>query len=107
MVKTFGTLLAFLLPAVLPKVPWWAKLLIQIGLGLLVYNVFVESEFPFPMADTLPISSLFGGNVAKAWGDPEAKFAFLSMGFLGTVLGVLLTLVTTALGALFGKKKES
>lgn len=107
MVKTFGTLLAFLLPAVLPKIPWWAKLVIQIGLGLLVYNVFVEAEFPLPMADTLPISSFFGGNVAKAWGDPEAKFAFLSMGFLGTVLGVLLTLVVTAIGALLGKKKES
>lgn len=107
MLKTFGVLAAFLVPAVIPKIPWWAKLVIQIGLGLLVYNVFVETEFPLPMADTLPISSFFGGNVAKAWGDPEAKFAFLSMGFLGTVLGVFLTLIVTAIGALMGKKKES
>lgn len=106
MIRTFGTLALFIVTAFLPKIPWWAKLLIQIGMGALIYFLFTESEFPLPMADTLPLSSLFGGNVAKAWGDPEAGFAYLSMGVLGTMIGMLATAVTSIIGALMKKKSD-
>lgn len=106
MIKTFGTLILFVVTAFLPKIPWWAKILIQLGMGALIYFMFTETEFALPMGDTLPLSSLFGGNVAKAWGDPEAGFAYLSMGFLGTVIGVLATLAATAVGAILKKKSD-
>lgn len=102
MIKTFGTLAVFLIVAVIPKLPWWAKLLIQVAIGLLIYFPLKAQEFPLPMADSLPMSSIFGGDAFDIGG-----FQKYSMGFLATVLGVVMTLVVTAIQALVGKKKES
>lgn len=106
--KTIGTLAVFVIVGFLPKVPWWAKLLIQIVIGAVIYTQMAESEFPLPSPDTNPIgAALYGGNIAKAWGMPDApKLAFLSMGVIGTVLGVLSTAVGTVIGLIIGKKKE-
>ncbi len=42
----------------------------------------------------------------KAWGDPEAPFAYLSIGVLSTVLGVITTIIATVIGKLVGKKSD-
>ena len=105
--KTIGTLVAFVVIGLLPKVPWWAKLLIQVIIGAVIYTVMPESEFPLPAPDTNPIgASLYGGNIEKAWGmDTAPKLAFLSMGVIGTVVGFLSTAVGTLIWFLVGKKK--
>jgi hypothetical protein len=106
--KTIGTLAVFIVVGLLPKVPWWAKLLIQLIVGAVIYFAMAETPFPLPNPDTNPIGAeLYGGNIAKAWGMEDApKVAFLSIGFLGTVLGVLTTGIVTVIGALVGTKKE-
>lgn len=106
--KTIGTLAVFVIIGFLPKVPWWAKLLVQLVIGGIIYFAMAETAFPLPSPDTNPIGAeLYGGNVAQVWGMPDApKVAFLSIGFLGTVLGVLSTAVGTVIGLLVGKKKE-
>lgn len=105
--KTLGTLAVFIIVAVLPKVPWWAKILIQVAIGMLIYFTMPEGEFPLPSPDTNPIgASLYGGNVYKVWGMEDApKVAYLSMGVIATVLGILATLTATAVQAILGKKK--
>lgn len=106
--KTIGTLAFFVIVGLLPKVPWWAKLAVQLLAGVTVYVALAETGFPLPNPDTNPIGAeLYGGNVSKAWGDPDAPaVAFLSIGFLGTVLGFLSTALATVVGLVF-KKKES
>lgn len=105
--KTIGTLLFFVVVGALPKVPWWAKLAIQLIAGAVIYNVMAETAFPLPAPDTNPIGAeMYGGNVAKAWGDDSAGFAFLSIGVLSTVLGVLTTIIATIIGLVLGKKSD-
>lgn len=105
--KTIGTLLFFVVVGVLPKVPWWAKLLIQVIAGAVIYHMMAETAFPLPAPDTNPIGAeMYGGNVMKAWGDPEAPFAYLSIGVLSTVLGVITTIIATVIGKLVGKKSD-
>lgn len=106
--KTIGTLAVFIVVGLLPKVPWWAKLLIQLVIGAVIYIAMAEAEFPLPAPDTNPIgASLYGGNIEKAWGmDTAPKLAFLSMGVIGTVLGFLSTGLGTVIGLVVGKKKE-
>lgn len=106
---TIATLGFFIIVGLLPKVPWWAKLLVQGVAAAIIYVAFVETAFPLPSPDTNPIGAeLYGGNVAKAWGMPDApKLAFLSVGVLGGVLGFVSTGIGTVLGWILGKKKES
>lgn len=105
---TIGTLVAFVAIGFLPKIPWWAKLLVQVILGTVIYVFMADKAFPLPSPDTNPIGAeLYGGNAAKAWGIPDAPtFAFLSIGVLGTVLGFLSTAVGTVVGVLMGKKES-
>lgn len=104
---TLATLATFVVIGFLPKVPWWAKLLVQVIMGAVIYIAFAETSFPLPSPDTNPIGAeLFGGNVAKAWGmDDAPSVAFLSIGFLGTVLGILSTVIGTVIGLIVDKKK--
>ncbi len=106
--KTIATLAIFVIIGFLPKVPWWAKLLVQVVIGGVIYFMMADGEFPLPNPDTNPIgASLYGGNVEKAWGlDTAPAIAPISMGFIGTVLGVLSTAVGTVIGLIVGKKKE-
>jgi hypothetical protein len=102
MIYTFVVLGLYFIIAFLPKVPWYAKLVLQIILGAVIYMGFPEAEFVLPMGDSLPFSSLLGGN--PEWmGLPFNKYA---MGVLGTVLGILGTVFATILYAIFGKKSE-
>jgi hypothetical protein len=105
---TIATLACFVLVGLLPKVPWWAKLLVQVVVGAGIYLFLAEHEFPLPSPDTNPIgASLYGGNIAKAWGmDDAPALAFLSMGVIGPVLGFLSTAAGTLLWYLVDKKKE-
>lgn len=106
--KTIGALAVFIIVGLLPKVPWWAKLLVQLIVGAVIYFAMAETAFPLPSPDTNPIGAeLYGGNIAKVWGMPDApKLAFLSMGVLGTVIGFIFTVIGTVIGLLVGKKKE-
>lgn len=98
---TIVTLAVFVLIGFLPKVPAWAKLLIQVAIGLIIYFPLKAQEFPLPMADSLPMSSIFGGDAFDIGG-----FQRYSMGFIGTVLGVLSTAIGTVIGLIVSKKKE-
>ncbi len=97
---TLGILALFIVIGCLPKVPWWAKVVIQLIIGAVIYIAFSDKWFEFPYGDTLPISMLAGGNAGSE------GFAYLSMGVLGTVIGLLFTALATVVGLLL-KKKES
>ena len=97
MTTTIIALGVFFVIAFLPKVPWFAKIFLQLALGGIIYFVFSETMFDLPMGDSLPISSLFGGDGGMG------EFNKLSMGVVGTVLGMLGTLVATILYKLLGK----
>lgn len=98
MTNTFLALGAYFIVAFLPKVPWYAKVLIQVVIGAVIYFGFSETMFDLPAGDSLPISSLFGGSSEWSGGG----FNKYAMGVLGTVLGLIMTLVATVLYGLLG-----
>lgn len=97
----------FFIVAFAPKVPWYAKLVVQLIIGAVVYFGFGDTMFDLPMGDTLPISSLFGGAMSEEMGG-DGSFNKLSLGVIGTVLGFIMTAVATGLYAVLGigKKKD-
>lgn len=101
MTKTFLVLGVYFGIAVVPKLPWYVKVILQLVLGVVIYFGFPEAMFDLPAGDKLPISSLFGGSPEWA-GEGFNKY---SMGFLGTVLGLVATAVATGAYAVFGTKK--
>lgn len=103
MTKTFLVLGIYFVVAFLPKVPWYAKIVLQLILGAVLYFAFADTMFDLPMGDSLPISSVFGGS--PSFGD--GQFNKYAMGVLGTVLGLLMTVVATVIYALLGKKSDS
>lgn len=106
--KTLATLAFFIVVGLLPKVPWWVKVFIQLIVGAIIYFAMPDGEFPLPAPDTNPIGAeLYGGNAAKAWGfDDAPAFAYLSVGVLFTVLGLLSTAFFTILSLVFAKGKD-
>lgn len=100
-----GTIVALVLYfgiAFAPKVPWYVKVILQIVMGLVIYFYFKETSFDLPMGDKLPMSSLFGGDAYDLNGGFN-KYAF---GILGTVLGLIGTVIATIIYAVLGKKSE-
>jgi len=98
---TLGVLAVFLLVAVVPpRLPLIARLVIQIIVGAGIYFGLGEKEFALPMADSLPMSTLYGGD---GGGGQFNKFA---LGFLATLLGVAFSVVVAVIRKLFGKKTE-
>jgi hypothetical protein len=98
---TLGVLAVFLLVAIVPpRLPLVARLAIQVIAGAGIYFGLSEAEFVLPMADSLPMSSLFGGD---GGGGQFNKFA---MGFVAPLLGVVFSVVVAILRKLFGKKAE-
>ena len=96
---TIAVFTLFLLIALVPpRLPLWARLLIQVVLGLGIYFGFKEKEFMMPMADSLPMSSLYGGDGGMG------AFNKLALGFLAPVLGVVFSLVVGAVRALISRK---
>lgn len=97
----------FFVVAFAPKVPWYAKVVLQLIIGAVVYFGFGDTMFDLPMGDTLPISSLFGGAMSEDMGG-DGAFNKLALGVLGTILGLIMTVVATILYALLGigKKKD-
>lgn len=88
--------------AFVPKVPWYIKIVLQIIVGLVIYNVYTETMFDLPMGDKLPITALFGGS--PEW--DGGGFKPLTMGVLGTVLGLIGTGIATGIYAVIGKKNS-
>lgn len=98
---TLGVLAVFLLVAVVPpRLPLIARLVIQIIAGAGIYFGMGETEFVLPMADSLPMSSLYGGDGGGG------QFNKLAMGFVAPLLGIILSLVVATLRKLLGKKAE-
>lgn len=97
MTSTIIALLLFFGIAFAPKVPWFAKMGIQIVLGLGIYFGLKETEFMLPK-----VGSMYGGNAF----DVMEGVAWLSMGVLGTGLGLIATLVATILYKVFGKSSD-
>lgn len=98
MTKTFLVLGAYFFIAFMPKVPWYVKVLLQVIIGAVIYYGFPETMFDLPAGDKLPISSLFGGS--PEWtGEGFNKYA---MGIIGTVLGLVMTVIATVLYAFLG-----
>lgn len=95
---TLGVLAVFLLVAIVPpRLPLIARLVIQIVAGAGIYFGLSEAEFVLPMADSLPMSTLFGGD---AGGGQFNKFA---MGFVAPLLGIVLSVVVAAIRKIIGK----
>ena len=97
MTSTLGVLALLFVIAVLPKVPWYVKAIIQIVIGAVIYNAFSDSFFELPVSEDAKITELFGGN----GGQPE--FNPISMGVVGAVLGLIMTAVVTIIGKVMGK----
>ncbi|MBI3924417.1 MAG: hypothetical protein HY319_02650 [Armatimonadetes bacterium] len=94
--------IVFILLGFVPsKLPIWARLGIQILGAALIYFLGSETEFPLPMGDTLPMSSIFGGDAGFG------EFAPISMGFACGVLGVVASLIGEVIRKVLGKKEES
>lgn len=100
MTSTLGVLAVFFIIAVLPKVPWYVKAILQIVVGAVIYNAFGDSFFELPVSEDATLTELFGGNGG------EDRFNPLSMGVVGTVLGLILTVVVTVIGKLMGKSNK-
>ena len=102
MAATIIALVLYFGIAFAPKVPWYVKVVLQIIMGLVIYFVFKETSFELPMGNKLPMSSLFGGDAY----DMNGGFNKYAFGVLGTVLGLIGTVVATVIYALVGKKSE-
>jgi hypothetical protein len=97
---TILVLLAFIIVGLVPKLPAFAKVLIQVCAGVGIYFGLSDAMFGLPYSDNLPISDLFGGS-----GGQEG-FNKLSMGVVCTGVGLLFTLLGTGIAALLRKKAE-
>ena len=98
---TLGVLLIYILIAIVPpRLPLVARLGIQIGLGLGIYFGFKEAEFMLPNGDNLPMSSLFGGDGGMG------SFNKYALGVLGTVIGLLVSVIVAVVRKLTGGKGE-
>jgi len=97
---TVGVLVLYVVIGLIWKIPLIARLVLQIGLGATIYFVFGQALFALPNGDNLPMSDLYGG----ADGPGFNKYA---LGFLGTVVGILFSLIGTGIGKLVGKRDDS
>jgi hypothetical protein len=96
---TFSVLAVMIIIGLLPKVPIWAKLIIQVGVGLGIY--FGMSESMFNIAQDAKISTLFGGQGGIPGGP---AFNPLSMGFISGILGVISSVIGFVLWKLIGAR---
>ena len=97
MTSTIVVLLLYFAIAFVPKVPWFAKVAAQLVLGAVVYfGPFKETEFALPK-----VGSMYGGNAF----DIMEGVAWLSMGVVGTVLGLIATVLATIIYAVINRKK--
>ena len=101
MAATIIALVLYFGIAFAPKVPWYVKVVLQIIIGLVIYFAFKETSFELP--ECLPMSSLFGGDAY----DMNGGFNKYAFGILGTVLGLIGTVIATIIYALVGKKSEA
>ena len=91
----------FLLIAVIPpRLPLIVRLILQVAGGLFLYFMLSEAEFMMPMADSMKMSSLFGGDVGTG------EFNKYALGVLGPVLGIALSLVVAGVRKLLRKGDE-
>ena len=99
---TISVLVLFIVIGLLPKIPLWAKILIQLIVGAAIYFLGKNYLFGLPYADDLPMSDLYGGP------DEDGRFNKYSLGILGTVVGVVFSLIGSGFWALVGRftKKE-
>lgn len=94
---TILVLLLYFAIAFAPKVPWFAKVGAQLVLGAVIYfGPFKETEFALPK-----LGSMYGGNAF----DIMDGVAFISMGVIGTALGLIATVIATIIYAIVAKKK--
>jgi hypothetical protein len=98
---TLGVLLLFVLVAIVPpRLPLIVRLLIQIVAGLGIYFGLRDAEFTLPMADSLPMSSLFGGDGGMG------EFNKYAMGVVAPVLGILFSLIVAGIRKVTRKSEE-
>ena len=100
---TFSVLAVMVIIGLLPnKVPIWAKLILQVGVGLAIY--FGMSESTFNIAEDAKISTLFGGQGGIP-GTPA--FNPLSMGFVSGALGLISSVIGFGIWKLVGRCSKS
>lgn len=97
---TMMVLGTFVLIGILPKVPVWAKILLQLGLGGFIYKFKSDAMFLLPMASTLPMSELFGGDMGTG------SFNKYALGVLGPVIGILISVIFAVVAKLLSKKES-
>lgn len=88
----------FALIAVLPRIPLFAKIAVQGLLGILIYKFKSDATFLLPMANSLPMSELFGGDAGMG------SFNKYALGVLGPVLGIILSLIFAIISKVLSKK---
>ena len=95
---TVAILVAMIILGLLPKIPVWIKIPLQLIVGAGIYIGMSDAMFALPYGDNLPISDLFGGNGG------EPGFNKLSMGVVSGGLGTLSSLLGFAIWKLVAKR---
>ena len=97
---TIGVLIAMIVIGLVPRVPFIAKVALQLIIGAVIYHKFSDAMFNLPNGDNMKISSLMGGN----GGLPE--FNKLSMGVVSTAIGVIFSVIGAIVAKVLGGKKD-
>lgn len=95
---TLLVLLFFIAVAVVPRLPLIARIVITLGAGLGIY--FGMREATFALWKGAKISELFGGDAGMG------EFNKFALGFIATVLGLIVTLIAAVVRKLLSKGKE-
>ena len=97
---TIAVLIGMIVLGLHPKIPVWAKILVQVILAVGIYVGLSDAMFALPYGDSLPISDMFGGS----GGQPG--FNKMSMGVVSGVLGILASLLAFAIGKVLAGRSE-
>ncbi len=87
-----------------PKIPTVLRnIFLQMAFGFFIYFAMGEATFNLPNADKLPMSGLAGGYMMA---DPALPiFNKLSLGFLGTLLGIVISILVGIVRFVINRKK--
>lgn len=85
-----------------PKIPTLLRnIMIQVAFGVFIYFALFGAQFNLPAG--LPMSGLFGGYIMA---DPSVPlFNKYAMGFLGTVVGIVFSILVAIVRFVIARKK--
>ena len=95
---TVAILIAMIVFGLLPKIPVWVKIPLQLIVGAGIYMGMGEAMFALPYGDNLPMSDLYGGSGG------ELGFNKLSMGVVSAGIGTVFSLLGFAIWKLIAMR---